>query len=139
MCLRTYDPTPQVAQNNIPCYKYGKFFGTTFSPEFKPFKYFRHKKTPEVLLEPQINYHAAWYDVERGYHSFNKLNDCSLSTLGDTDKIALFIIPKRTKYIEGTWEGGCANRVASRIIYLGKNTKFNRLIGKIFYGVSFDK
>lgn len=142
MCLTTNDPTKKIAEKNIPCYKHGDvYLYGAFGPKFYPrFRYLKYKKTGEEEIVPYMSVvNKGYYIVDIGYHSFNNIESCKgARALGD--ETGLFIIPKKAEYIEGQWDDSLMeNRVSTHLIYLGRNTKFNRWIGKIFYGVSFDK
>ena len=61
------------------------------------------------------------FTIYEGYHSNVKNENCN----------ALFIIPKGTKYTEGfNNDGTIKNYVSETIIFIGKNTFWNRLKAK---------
>lgn len=131
MCLNLKeDAEVKIAEENIACYKSLYNGGRSVHTNFH---YINYRVNRDVVLSPRRPRFGRTRELDEGYHSRKNNNRDS--------KKHLFVIPKGAQYFEGM-----ENRenlayldgyVSSTIIYIGKNNAFNRLIGKLFYGVTF--
>lgn len=134
MCLDAENNKIKIAEQNIPCYKFGYLLSGIFQAPIQNFEYKKNKLQILVHINIDINNNRSVY---AGYHTFNILTNakCNCSS---THGIGLFIIPKGTRYIDGNFHGW-RNRVSETLIYVGRNNWWNRWRAKIKYGVKFDK
>lgn len=133
MCLYILTTKEEkVAKQNIAVYKELRKSGRS---EVMHFQYSLYQNNNEIQLIPRkVTYDSYNFCLEEGYHSRMFRSEYA--------KSHLFIIPEGAKFYPG-----CENTratddnengyVSNQIIYLGKNTWFNRLIGLLFYGVEF--
>jgi len=132
MCLNVKkNAQSKIAETNIVCYK-SLEKNRSLLRNFKYSRFFVNKKVLIYMTPGLVRYSSN--EINQGYHSRNSINRKT--------KSHLFIIPKGTEYFEGTENSENIDfidgYVSSTIIYIGKNNRFNRFIGKLFYGVVFE-
>ena len=106
MCLITTKNIPEIAQEDIVCYKFYKLYdnGKLFSPYQGSHAPAINKVTNTLLDRAYLSKYTAVYMVGRGFHSFKYLDDLIEELdfwLSFDIKIFKCIIPKGTKYYEG--------------------------------------
>lgn len=118
MCLVTDNPVMKKAEKHIVCYKKLKF---GYLSPFREFTYF-----PIPIPQTRVGL-SFWRRLDgaaiyEGYHSFvnyRKGNE-KIDDKRDLPNV-LMLIPKRSDYVEGVWEGNdtIKNYASSRIVRLG--------------------
>lgn len=134
MCMTTWgEPKIEIAKRNIICYK--NLNGST--SECSYWKYELGVTNPTVefgISEPD---RGNRYSINQGYHS--RTNSVIYSKQHNN---CIFMIPKGAKYIKGS-ESSLKNKndnyVSETIIYIGKNTRWNRIKAKFKTYVSNNK
>ena len=106
MCLITTKNIPEIAQEDIICYKFYKLYdnGELLSPYQGLHAPAINKVTNTLLDRAYLSNYRATYIISRGFHSFKYLDDLinELDFWQSFDiKIFRCIIPKGTKYYEG--------------------------------------
>ena len=106
MCLITTKNIPEIAQEDIVCYKFYKLCDNDelFSPYQGSHAPAINKVTNTLLDRAYLSNYRATYMISRGFHSFKYLDDLinELDFWQSFDiKIFRCIIPKGTKYYEG--------------------------------------
>ena len=106
MCLITTKNIPEIAQEDIVCYKFYELYdnGKLFSPYQGSHAPAINKVTNTLLDRAYLSNYRAAYMVSRGFHSFKYINDLIKELdfwLYSDIKIFKCIIPKGTKYYEG--------------------------------------
>ena len=112
MCLITTKNIPEIAQEDIVCYK---FYKLRENKLFSPYKEVLAPNINEVantVLDRVYLYEYGGnnptYMITRGFHSFKYLDDLIKELdfwLSYDTMIFKCIIPKGTKYYEGTFDG----------------------------------
>ena len=120
MCLevKSFTRTSSVAKDSIVCYKRGTYDkkAAELRPHFREeFVYKLGVPTEEVDIDRDVSRDHNFYirEVTYGYHSSVKFSSLYSSHV--------FIIPKGSRYIEGTLNGHREepNYVSSQIIWMG--------------------
>lgn len=109
----------KIAEKDIICFKELFKDNTSY---FTDYEYIKGVKNPiEDLVSIYDDFSINAFSIYEGYHSNVKNENCN----------ALFIIPKGTKYTEGFNNNSkIKNYVSETIIFIGKNTFWNRLKAK---------
>lgn len=129
MCFYLADrtsPSP-IAEEDIIVYKVtdGKPTWKHFNSLYQAFQYERDKVNPKVELNVE-NYVGGQGRIDKGYHSYFQFPNYIYGDLG------IFKVPKGTEYYKNDSR---REIVSSQLVYLGPNTKLNRLYLRIFKGI----
>ena len=109
MCLITTKNIPEIAQEDIVCYKFYKLYdnGELFSPYQGSHAPAINKVANTLLDRAYLSNYRAAYMVSRGFHSFKYLDNLIKELdfwLSFDIEIFKCIIPKGTKYYEGKFD-----------------------------------
>lgn len=133
MCftLPSQDTPISTASKDIIAYKIGEKNAKKrqFNSLYNPFIYFRDERNSEVKL--LLRSYEGTTKIEEGYHSYSKL---PIWWNFNNPHVGIFKIPEGSKYYENI---RVREYVSSQLIYLGPNTKLNRLYLRLFKGIKF--